>query len=286
MVNDRTGLTAVDTPHGPLNRKRVALLMENRPLPYLIPLLLHFIAVVPPEWSFRFMGSEESVAMMEGNPTIQRYMQNKKLFVDLIPYEVVSAISDYNSVNHLLTRPWLYEEWLWPAEWLFLFQDDSMICSASKKTLNDFVDEDWSFLGVSVQSTSRPHAMGGGFSLRKVQHLVQLLHTYPMEQWALDGNHASEDYYFSMALFDKPWAKQPIGEQAIKFGVVIDFHSDPEEMPLGFHPYSSDGMFRGARGQENQQRAYAYCPELAIISVGRWDCECHPNGARPGGLGG
>lgn len=174
---------------------------------------------------------------------------------------------------------------MWPAEWFFLFQDDSMICSASKLTLNDFVDEGWSFLGVSGTADDRPHSTGGGFSLRYVPHLVKQLRTYSFDDWVRDGRVASEDYYFSMALWDMPEAKMPTGPDAIRWGVVFEFSEDLGEMPLGFHPFSSDGMFRGPKGQENQNRAYAYCPELAIISVGRWDCQCSPDKQRPGGLG-
>lgn len=92
LATDKTGLTGVVTPLGTLDRTRVALLIEDRPLPYLIPLLLQFISVVPPEWSFRFMGSAESLRMMESNPTIRRYIDMKKLFLDLIPYNLVSSI--------------------------------------------------------------------------------------------------------------------------------------------------------------------------------------------------
>lgn len=175
---------------------------------------------------------------------------------------------------------------MWPAEWLFLFQDDSMICSASKLTLNDFVDEGWSFLGASSNTHDEPHSTGGGFSLRYVPHLIKQLHTYSFDDWRKDGRIASEDYYFSMAMWDLPEAKMPHGPDAIRWGVVFEWSEKANEMPLGFHPFSSDGMFRGPNGQENQKKAYAYCPELAIISVGRWDCQCSPNGQRPGGLGG
>lgn len=262
--------------------------MENRPLPYLIPLLLHYISVVPPEWSFRFMGSEESNELLLSNPTIRRYVNHKKLFIDLIPYDLVPDINSYSTVNHLLTRPKLYEEWLWPAEWLFLFQDDSMICSASKRTLNDFVDEGWSFMGVSSFGHEKPHSLGGGFSLRRVSHLIRQLRTYSFDQWAADGKIASEDYYFSMALWDLEGAKQPTGAEASRFGVVFEYHEDPDEMPLGYHPYSSNGFFRGKDGKKEQDKAYEYCPELAIITVGRWDCQCAPApGKKPaGGLGG
>lgn len=100
QLTDKTGLKGVETPSGVLDRTRVALLIENRPLPYLIPLLLHFISVVPPEWSFRFMGSEESIALMESNPVIRQYMDRKKLFIDLIPYNIVPSV-DVSTIIHL-----------------------------------------------------------------------------------------------------------------------------------------------------------------------------------------
>lgn len=93
VATDDSGLTGVETPLGVLDRTRVAVLIEDRPLPYLIPLLLHFISVVPPEWSFRFMGSEDSIKMMESNPTIRRYLEGNKLFVDLIPYHLVPSVN-------------------------------------------------------------------------------------------------------------------------------------------------------------------------------------------------
>lgn len=286
MTNKKANLTAVETTRGVLDRTRVALLMENRPLPYLVPLFIHFLSVVPPEWSFRFMGSAESLAMMQSNPTIRNYITQKKLFVDLIPYDVVKDINSYGTVNRLLTTPWFYEEWLWPAEWLFLFQDDSMICSASSLTLNDFVDEDWSFIGGSAYGNTTPHGVNGGFSLRKVPHLVQMLHTRSFEDFVADGNPAAEDHYFSTSMWNLPGTKMPVGIEAIRFGVVIEYSPDDTEMPLGFHPFSSDGLFRGAEGQANQDKAYKYCPELGIIALGRWDCQCSPNKNRPGGLGG
>lgn len=92
IATDESGLTGVETPFGVLDRTRVAVLIEDRPLPYLIPLLLQFIAVVPPEWSFRFMGSEDSIKMMESNPTIRRYLEGNKLFLDLIPYHLVPSV--------------------------------------------------------------------------------------------------------------------------------------------------------------------------------------------------
>ncbi|GAM88639.1 hypothetical protein ANO11243_066730 [Dothideomycetidae sp. 11243] len=300
-AKDTSDWEAVKTPSGiSLSRKRVALLstksswstywvvimltsypVEDRPLPYMIPLLVHFISTVPPEWSFRFMGSQDSIDMIKDSPLCQRYIEDKKLFVDLIPYQLAPDISHYNTISTLLTSAWLYEEWLWPAEWVFVFQLDSMICSNSKTMLNDFVDQDFSFLG--AYTGEQDISTGGGFSLRKVSHLARIINESPYETYP---SHGTEDFYFSMALSEKSWAKVPTGPEAMRWALVRSFPDTMEDMPLGFHTYSSDGMFRGKDGQSNQNKAYEYCPELGIITVGRWNCQCSPDPSRRGGLGG
>src|SRR4051812_6331847 len=40
------------------NKTKVALLIEDRPLGQLAPLMLHMMNVVPPDWVFRFYGSQ------------------------------------------------------------------------------------------------------------------------------------------------------------------------------------------------------------------------------------
>ncbi|CAG8980644.1 hypothetical protein HYALB_00012725 [Hymenoscyphus albidus] len=287
MATEKMDLKAVRTPHGLLDRTKVALLIESRPLPYLIPLLVHFISVVPPEWSFRFMGSDKSVNMLEANPTIRRYVRMKKLFIDPVPKElsINGFIGDYGHMNHLLTHTYFYEEWLWPAEWLFYFQDDSMICSAAKRTLNDFVNEGYSLIGASHEGNDVSEIIGG-FTLRYIPHFVKQIHTLSFHDYEKVGGMPSEDAYFMSTMKNLTDARIANVSEAIRFGVVNDWNKDPEEMPMGFHTYSEGGMFRSKNGQEHQKKAYAYCPELAIISVGRWDCQCSRNPLQPGGLGG
>ncbi len=48
-------------PRDAYNASKLALVIEPRPLPHLVPHLLHMISVVPPDWRFLFIGSEESV---------------------------------------------------------------------------------------------------------------------------------------------------------------------------------------------------------------------------------
>lgn len=48
--------------------------------------------------------------------------------------------------------------------------------------LDDFVDEDWSLNRGSAYGTTTPNAANGGFFLRKVPHLLRMLHAQPFHE--------------------------------------------------------------------------------------------------------
>lgn len=107
----------------PFNASKVALLVENRANPVLAPLMLHFMSVVPPDWRFRFMGSEESVAAINASVAIQHQVNIGKLDLTYIPKNMSTAGQEL--ISRFLTNLWLYETVLQPAEWLLVFQTDS-----------------------------------------------------------------------------------------------------------------------------------------------------------------
>lgn len=51
----------------PSEASKLALLIEDRPLPVLAPLMLHFMAVLPPDWRFLFLGSAASMAAINAS---------------------------------------------------------------------------------------------------------------------------------------------------------------------------------------------------------------------------
>ena len=125
----------------PYNASKVALLIENRPFPILAPLMLHFMSVVPPDWRFRFMGSVESVEHINKSMAIQEMVRAGKLDLTYIPSNM--SVSSQEDISRFLTTMWLYETVLAPAEWLLIFQTDSILCANSQLNLNDFLDYDW-----------------------------------------------------------------------------------------------------------------------------------------------
>jgi hypothetical protein len=149
--------------HSPLNVSKVALLIENRALPSLAPLLLHFISVVPPDWRFRFMGSPESVAFVNKSHAVRSQVNSGKLDLTYIPTNM--STNGQEMISRFLTNLWLYETVLRPAEWLLVFQTDSILCANSRQNLNDYLDYDW--VGAPWNPSGR-FGGNGGLSLRRV----------------------------------------------------------------------------------------------------------------------
>lgn len=105
------------------NETKVALLIENRASGILAPLILHMMSVVPPDWRFRFMGSDESVKSVNNSAAIQRQVAAGKLDLTYIPSNM--SVIGQEAISQFLTNLWLYETVLHPAEHLLVFQTDS-----------------------------------------------------------------------------------------------------------------------------------------------------------------
>ncbi|KAK0737016.1 hypothetical protein B0T21DRAFT_347428 [Apiosordaria backusii] len=152
------------------NASKVALLIENRPDPILAPLMLHFMGVVPPDWRFRFMGSYESVAHINKSSAIRSQVAAGKLDLTYIPSNMTTGSQE--EISRFLTNLWLYEVVLQPAEWLLVFQTDSILCANSKRNLNEFLEYDW--VGAPWSLNAR-YGGNGGLSLRRVSAIIEVL---------------------------------------------------------------------------------------------------------------
>ncbi|KAK3937244.1 hypothetical protein QBC46DRAFT_267939 [Diplogelasinospora grovesii] len=189
------------------NESKVALLIENRPNPILAPLMLHFISVVPPDWRFRFMGSPESVEFLNKSVAIQEQVRAGKLDLTYIPSNMTTGSQE--EISRFLTTLWLYEVVLQPAEWLLVFQTDSIVCANSRQNLNDYLDYDW------VGAPWNPHGRfggNGGLSLRRVSAIIDVLRN----QERKDGTDP-EDVWLTDRLGHRPGSKMANGTTASTF---------------------------------------------------------------------
>ncbi|PBP20505.1 hypothetical protein BUE80_DR008636 [Diplocarpon rosae] len=194
-------------PMSPFNSSKVALLIENRVNPILAPLMLHFMSVVPPDWRFRFMGSLESVEHLNTSRAIRNQVASGKLDLTYIPANMTTGSQE--EISRFLTTLWLYDTVLQPAEWLLVFQTDSMLCANSRQSLNSWLDYDW--VGAPWNPNGR-FGGNGGLSLRRVSSIIHVL-----QNQQRPPNSEPEDVWLVDRLGHRPGSKLANGTMSLTF---------------------------------------------------------------------
>jgi hypothetical protein len=124
---------------------RLALIIETQASQNLLPLLLHHIAILPPTWRLLFFGSHESFALLIASPTIRGYIEYGKLKLEIIPKELkADTVED---ISQFLTTPWVYQNLIPDVEWLLIIGRGSIICSSTEKSVEDFIDKKYAWIG-------------------------------------------------------------------------------------------------------------------------------------------
>ena len=206
----------------PYDRTKVAFLVETRPLPHLPALFAHMMSVIPPEWTFRFMGGPAALEYMRANPILARYEKAGKLsFLDVPPNY---SLKDRDTISQMFTDHHLYSNILAPAEHLLVFQPDSIFCAGASKTLDDFLHYDW--IGAPWSATSQ-FGGNGGLSLRKVSKILQVLENKKRTNTGMPF----EDEWLSRELNALPGAQMAKADVSKTFSV----ESVWDEKPLGYH---------------------------------------------------
>ncbi|RDW89562.1 hypothetical protein BP6252_01594 [Coleophoma cylindrospora] len=250
-----------DPPKSPYNISKVALLIENRPNPILAPLLLHFMSVVPPDWRFRFMGSLESVQFVNQSRAIREQVDAGKLDLTYIPANMSTAGQEM--ISRFLTTLWLYETVLQPAEWLLVFQTDSMLCANSRQSLNAWLDYDW--VGAPWSPNAR-FGGNGGLSLRRVSAIIDVLKNQEREI-----NSEPEDIWLTDRLGHRPGAKLANGTASLTFSGEM---------------YSGDGELVGSKASKNSAHKFGDVAGELVKGIDDWrEGFYEPMGYHTGGSG-
>lgn len=130
-----------EDPRNAYNASKLAILVEPRPLPHLVPQILHMISVVPPDWRFLFIGSEKSVVSVGRAYATKHQQVIGKL--DLMVLPEPWEIDTKEMVFRLLTDIRFYEEFLPGVEWILKYEADSIMCANSDDSLNNWLDWHW-----------------------------------------------------------------------------------------------------------------------------------------------
>lgn len=240
-----------EEPQAMFNASKVALIIEPRPLPHLVPLVLHMATVVPPDWRFIFIGSEQSVFSVSRAYAIKHQQVIGKL--DLMVLPEPWNISSKEMVFRMLTDIRFYDEFLPGVEWILKYESDSILCGNSPTSLNDWLD--WAWAGAPRSADDR-FSGNGGLSLRKVSAIRRILRFQ-----ARYNNSEAEDEWFGRRLWVLPGEKVTSGLTALAVENVY------VEKPMGFHiPNSGKNLPDEVwKNPEQRKKIFDYCPELSLI---------------------
>ncbi|KAI8634894.1 hypothetical protein F5Y19DRAFT_485839 [Xylariaceae sp. FL1651] len=239
-------------PRDRFNLSKVALLIEPRPLPHLVPQILHMISVVPPDWRFVFVGSNQSVASVGRSYATKHQQAVGKLDLMILPRPW--EIDGKEKVHRMLTDRRFYDEFLPGVEWLLKYEYDSILCANSATSLNEWLDWDWA----GAPRTINDHFSGnGGLSLRRVSTIRRVLKF--QERYNDTG---PEDEWFGARVWVLPGAKVAASTEG---QLAVEDTYIPNAM--GFHVRDGGhGIADAVWKDPNQRKAiFDYCPELSII---------------------
>ncbi|KAI0022010.1 hypothetical protein F4780DRAFT_241439 [Xylariomycetidae sp. FL0641] len=241
-----------DDPRDRYNTSKVALLIEPRVLPHLVPQILHMVSVVPPDWRFLFVGSRRSVASV-GRSYATRHQQaigKLDLMVLPPPWEIGSK----EMVHRLLTDVRFYDEFLPGVEWILRYEADSILCANADRGLNDWLRWDWA--GAPRMPGDR-FAGNGGLSLRRVSAIRRVLRF--QERYNDTG---PEDEWFGTRVRVLPGAKVAAGTEG---QLAVEDTYIPHAM--GFHVRDGGRGLKDEvwKDRERRKEIFDYCPELSLI---------------------
>lgn len=237
---------------------KVAFMVETKYTQHLLPLILHFHAVLGPEWPIVFFTTEKLIQdhLGAGSSAIwQHAITSGAIEVRLIPPE--HDLTNRVGVNLFLVDPWLWES-LAPAEHVLLFQSDSIICANSPHKAEDFLY--WDIIGPPPLEDR--HWYHGGLTLRNRTLIMEILnapHDW-LGETAAGSEGGGEDIWFANKMEERG-GKLPDWPVAVQFAEEFDWNVLAYRTPLGYHKVHADAPLGMAA-------ISAYCPEIALALPG------------------
>jgi hypothetical protein len=154
--------------------KNVAVILDTRPLEKLVPLILHFSSVLGPQWPIHIFTSPLNEKAFSQSPSFVRQLNTGNMRFRELP-DGLPADFEFHEPHlrsEFMTQAWLWET-LAPAEYVFMFTADSMICSKSEKSLEDFFEYD--FIGAPTgEKLGAETGISGGLSLRNRERMLEI----------------------------------------------------------------------------------------------------------------
>lgn len=227
------------------SRDLVAVVIEDNPPPTLVPVTLHFAAVLGPAWKVIVYTLEENWVVPDSAP-FRRAMESNTIEIRFLPPGTV--LTDGTLYSKFLGSTWLWEQ-LQDAARVLMFQTDSILCSNSDKRAEDFTEYD--FIGAPL-APAYGRGYNGGLSIRNPKLFLNITREAKLD-------NIEDQWFFAQAEARvKDGVKLPSVDVAKTFSVETTLY----DKPLGYHqpdrylsPYI-DSMLQ-------------WCPEIALIGKKR-----------------
>lgn len=137
-------------------KDKVAVIVENRQSPSIVPHILHFSSVLGPEWPVLLFTSNSFINSIP-SMAFKRMVETQHIQIIDLPDDIY--FNNHRDVSAFLTKPWFWRQ-LKPAKHVLFFQLDSIICSNSPYTADNFTKFD--IIGAPIKTAS---GWGKGFNL-------------------------------------------------------------------------------------------------------------------------
>lgn len=243
-------------------KDKVAVITDTQYTPRLIPLIMHFHAVLGPEWPIVFFTSAETSNRLSETNGSSSAIWQRAVAAGAIDVRVIPDgfnMTTRHGVNVYLSRPWLWEQ-LAPSKHVLVFQTDAMICGNAHKTVDDFLE--WDFIAAPMHNTQKLY--NGGLSLRNRTMMMEILanpaNNWETEEAAGTWTLGGEDIWFSRKM-DLMGAHLPDFNMAVTFACQHTWHISKSKEPLGYHKVHKVAA-------KQLPEIAEWCPEIALAAPG------------------
>lgn len=168
--------------------KKVAAIVETRRSGNIVPLVLHFATVLGPDWPVVIYTDAENFGSFSSSAALTRFQKAGRIV--LRPLANGVYFPSWDSVTTFLTNRWLWDD-LAPAENILLFQSDSILCSNSVRSVEEFFE--WDFIGAPIDPSRAAPGYNGGLSLRKRKTVLRVLEEWKDPQ---EKRHPEDQWYY------------------------------------------------------------------------------------------
>ncbi|SPJ78787.1 uncharacterized protein FTOL_07178 [Fusarium torulosum] len=248
-------------------KEKVATITDTLFTPRLIPLILHYRAVLGPSWPIVFFTSQATFDKhFSPNASSISAAWRQAVADGSIETRIISSQFDLTSrkgVNSYLSNPWLWEQ-LAPAKHVLVFQADAILCANAQKAVDDYLE--WDFIGAPLNDTRQ--VFNGGLSLRNRPMTLDIIKN---RDWWTDWNTKGAEYeghgedYWMSVLMRERGARLPSVQEALTFSKQLPWHFKLPGDPIGYHRVHRQLR----RDKKAIPRIQEWCPEIDLAGTGK-----------------